>query len=121
MSEMVKRTWSAMDGALVFDLSINREPGDGNPSTAVVSCKSAAGDSQTLSISAQFAQFNYRFRSGHYAVGFLRQIARVQVDGIAHTAIWGDFRVGTAGRDDDHHFEGIMVSVPTRGIAPPVP
>ncbi len=36
VSEMVKRAWSALDGRLVFDIAINRNFEDGDPSLATV-------------------------------------------------------------------------------------
>ncbi|MFS2033842.1 hypothetical protein ACEN8I_07410 [Polaromonas sp. CT11-55] len=118
---MVKRSWSAMDGCLVFDFTINCEPGDGNPSIANVSCKSGPADSQLVTITRQWPArpFEFKFRSGCYVTGYLQQRTPVHIDGVTNTAIFADIHYGMRGQNDDHHFEGIMVACPTRGPLPP--
>jgi len=121
VNEMVKTSWSAMDGCLVFDFTINREPGDDIPSIADVSCKSGPADSQLVTITRQWPArpFEFRFRSGCYVTGYLQQRTPVHIDGVTNTAIFADIHYGMRGQSDDHHFEGIMVACPTRGPLPP--
>lgn len=121
MNEMVKRSWSAMDGCLVFDFTINREPGDDIPSIASVSCKSGPTESQQVTITRQWPArpFEFKFRSGCYVTGYLQQKTPVHINGVTHTAIFADIHYGMRGQSDDHHFEGIMVACPTRGPIPP--
>jgi len=112
-----------MDGCLVFDITINRDPGDGIPSCARVSCKSGAADAQQVTITGvQPATFHFKFRSGCYVYGYLQQQTPVHIDGVTNTAIFADIHYGVTGQHDDHHFEGIMVVCPTRGpMPPPIP
>ncbi len=121
MNEMVKRSWSAMDGCLVFDFTINREPGDDIPSMAGVSCRSGPAENQLLTITRLWPAkpFEFRFRSGCYVSGYLQQKTPVHIDGVTNTAIFADIHYGMRGQSDDHHFEGIMVACPTRGPLPP--
>ena len=121
MNEMVKRSWSAMDGCLVFDFTINREPADDIPSIASISCKSGPAESQVVTITRQWPAkpFEFRFRSGCYVTGYLQQKTPVHINGVTNTAIFADIHYGMRGQSDDHHFEGIMVACPTRGPVPP--
>lgn len=121
MNEMVKRSWSAMDGCLVFDFTINREPGDDIPSIASVACKSGPAESQLVTITRLWPSkpFEFRFRSGCYVTGYLQQKTPVHINGVTNTAIFADIHYGMRGQSDDHHFEGIMVACPTRGPVPP--
>jgi len=118
---MVKRRWTALDGSLVFDITINREPLDDVPSRADVSCKSGPSESQMVTITKQWPghAFDFKFRSGCYVRGYLQQRTPVHIDGITNTAIFADIHYGTKGQGDEHHFEGIMVACPTRGPLPP--
>ncbi|CAN7603810.1 hypothetical protein [Polaromonas sp. LjRoot131] len=120
---MVKRSWSAMDGCLVFDFTINREPADDIPSIASVSCKSGPADSQQVTITRLWPSkpFEFKFRSGCYVTGYLQQKTPVHINGITNTAIFADIHYGMRGQSDDHHFEGIMVACPARGPLPPPP
>jgi hypothetical protein len=121
VNEMVKRSWSAMDGCLVFDFTINREPGDDIPSIASVSCKSGPAENQLVTITRLWPAkpFEFRFRSGCYVTGYLQQKTPVHINGVTNTAIFADIHYGMRGQSDDHHFEGIMVACPTRGPVPP--
>ncbi len=121
MNEMVKRHWTAMDGCLVFDFTINRDPSDGIPSCATVSCKSGPSNSQLITIATQrpARPFEHKFPSGCYVSVYLSQQTPVHINGVTHTAIFADMHYGMRGQNDDHHFEGIMVACPTRGPLPP--
>lgn len=123
MNEMIKKRWTAIDGGLVFDFTLNREPGDDMPSIASVSCQSGPADSQLLSITPHWPgkPFEFRFQSGVYVSGYLQQKTPVHIDGVTHTAIFADIQYGMKGQHDDHHFEGIMVACPMRGPVPPPP
>ena len=121
---MVKRRWTALDGCLVFDITINREPLDDIPSCANVSCNSSPTESQLVTITKLWpAQpFDFKFRSGCYVRGYLQQKTPVHIDGVTNTAIFADIRYGMKGQADEHHFEGVMVACPTRGpVLPPGP
>lgn len=121
MNEMVKRRWTALDGCLVFDITLNREPLDNVPSRAEISCKSGPAESQMVTITQQWPThaFDFKFRSGCYVRGFLQQKTPVHIDGVTNTAIFADIRYGMKGQADEHHFEGIMVACPIRGPVPP--
>lgn len=121
MNEMVKSRWSAMDGCLVFDITINRAPHDGVPSFASVSCASGESESQRVTITQKSPsqRFEFKFRSGCYVSGYLQQKTPVHIDGIANTAIFADIYYGMKSLADEHHFEGIMVACPMRGPIPP--
>ncbi|WP_254774852.1 hypothetical protein [Polaromonas sp. YR568] len=118
---MVKRSWSAMGGCLVFDFTINREPADDIPSIASISCKSGPAESQVVTITRLWPSkpFEFKFRSGCYVSGYLQQKTPVHINGVTNTAIFADIHYGMRGQSDDHHFEGIMVACPTRGPVPP--
>lgn len=118
MNDLVKSSWTALDGRLVFDISIQREPSDGTPSCADVICQSNPPESQPVTITPQWPTqaFDFKFRAGCYVRGFLQQKTPVQIDGVTNTAIFADIRYGIEGRIDEQHFQGIMVACPTRGI-----
>ncbi|CAN7349427.1 hypothetical protein [Acidovorax sp. LjRoot117] len=118
---MVKRRWSAMDGCLVFDITINRAPHDDVPSSVIVSCSPGESPGQQVTVTSQWPSqpFEFRFPSGCYVSGYLQQKTPVHIDGVTHTAIFADIHYGMRGRSDDHHFEGIMATCPMRGPIPP--
>ncbi|WP_225584820.1 hypothetical protein [Acidovorax sp. ACV01] len=118
---MVQRRWSAMDGCLVFDITINRAPHDDVPSCVSVSCSSGESESQRVTVTRQWpAQpFEFKFSSGCYVSGYLQQKTPVHIDGAPNTAIFADIHYGMRGQADDHHFEGIMAACPMRGPIPP--
>lgn len=118
---MIKRKWTALDGCLVFDITINREPADDIPSCADVSCKSGLSESQRVTITKLRPKqgFDFKFRSGCYVRGYLQQKTPVNIDGVPNTTIFANIHYGTRGQGDDHHFEGNMVACPTRGPIPP--
>lgn len=119
---MVKKTWTALDGCLVFDFTINRDPRDGIPSVAHVRCKAGSADEQVLTIhESRPTQFNLRFRSGCYAHGWMQQRAHVHIDGVDSTGIAADMRFGLTGQFDETHFEGLMVACPSRSSPAPYP
>ena len=117
MNEMAKRKWSAMDGCLVFDITINRAPNDDVPSSVSVSCRSGESESQLVTVTRHWPSqpFEFRFSSGCYVSGYLQQKTPVHIDGVTHTAIFADIHYGMRGQADDHHFEGIMATCPVRG------
>ncbi|TXT39006.1 MAG: Uncharacterized protein FD135_2491 [Comamonadaceae bacterium] len=123
VNEMVKKTWTAMEGGLVFDITLNREPGDNMPSSASVRCQCDASASQLITVTAQRPSqaFEFKFRSGCYVSGYLQQKTPVHIDGITQTAIFADIHYGMKGQGDDHHFEGLMVAIPMRGPIPVPP
>ena len=120
MNEMVKMQWKGLDGRLVFDFTVNREPADGVPSLVAITCRSSPRETRHATITARPASLDARFPSGCYARGWLRQETPVHIDGVPNTAIFADIHYG-CGPDDDHHFEGIMVACPARGPLPPPP
>ncbi len=110
-----------MNGGLVFDITINRDPGDDIPSCACVSCKSGPSESHFVTITRLRSPklFEFKFRSGCYVLGYLKQQTPVHINGVACTAIFADIHYGMRGQSDDHHFEGIMAACPARGPVPP--
>ena len=117
---MVKRTWVALDGCLVLDILINRDPRGIEPSTATVRCRSGADEQVVVIYATQASTFDLKFRSGCYIQGQMQQRNNVHVDGVDSTGIFADIWFGLNGRYDDTHFEGLMVACPTRN-APPTP
>jgi hypothetical protein len=120
---MVMRQWAALDGCLVFRITMNRAPADGIPSVATVLCESGTSETQLVTITnvRPTRAFDFRFRSGCYVRGYLQQKTPVHIDGVTNTAIFADIRYGMKGQSDEHHFEGIMAACPIRGPIPPPP
>ncbi len=119
MSELVNRTWTGLDGQLVFELSISRNPSDGVPSLARIRCKLVPQEEQVVAIHEnRETPFNIRFRSGCYVHGYLQQRANVRIDGIDNTGVFADIRFGIAGQHDEGHFEGLMAACPSDGVQP---
>ena len=116
MNEMVKKRWSAVDGRIVFELTINRQAHlDNIPSVAIIS-----GGDATSAVTVPIALtkpslFDVKFRSGLYVQGYFHQTPPARKDGVLESLIIGDFHYGTKDARDDHHFEGVMASVPVRG------
>jgi hypothetical protein len=119
---MVKRTWTALNGRLVFDVTINRDPSDGVPSVARVHCRPDPQDEHLVTIPENRpTHVEIKFRSGGYVYGYLQQRANVHIDGVENTGIFADIRFGITGRYDETHFEGLMVACPSRGGHAPSP
>jgi hypothetical protein len=126
-NKMIKRSWIALDGCLIFDITINNDPGNDIPSCAKVFCRSNSADSRLLTITQLWPvkPFEFKYRSGCYVSGYLQQKAPVHIDGFTATAIFADIHYGVNGQGDDHHFEGLMVvcpmTMPTPDSIPPKP
>ncbi|WAS95661.1 hypothetical protein [Nannocystis punicea] len=120
MNEMVKRVWTGLDGRLVFDFTISRDPSDGLPSTARVSCAQTPWDERLVTIpEARVERIDLGFRSGCRVRGTLEQRAHIHIDGVENTGIFADIYFGL---DYEQHFEGLMVACPSRkGPAPWIP
>lgn len=115
---MASMQWWALDGRMLFEFAVNREPTDGVPSLATVSCKSSPRERRQLTVTSRPSHFKVRFPCGCYAHGWLRQQTPVHIDGVVNTAVFADIHYG-CNPDEDHHFEGIMVACPARGPLPP--
>jgi hypothetical protein len=116
MNEMVNKIWTGLDGQLVFDITISRNPSDGVPSVAKIYCKPSPAEEYIVTIhETQPARVDIRFRSGCRVRGYLDQRAHVHIDGVDNTGIFADIHFG---QNEEAHFEGLMVACPSRGHVP---
>lgn len=117
MNGVAQRQWTGLDGALVFDFTVNCASFDGRPSLARVSCGGDPHEAEPFQVTAQRMRLKLRWRSGCYVQGQLWQQTPVHVEGVACTAIMADIHYGTV-LDAGHHFEGAMVVCPVHGVVP---
>ncbi|MGM9514786.1 hypothetical protein ACS5PK_11080 [Roseateles sp. DB2] len=118
---MVHETWRGLDGRLVFDCHVNREPGDGVPTVVSIRSRSSPREEHQVFVTAQACVFKVRFSGGCHARGWIRQQTPIHIDDVLCTALFADMHYG-CGPDDEHHFEGVMVAVPVHAApAPPLP
>ncbi|HLO94474.1 MAG TPA: hypothetical protein VK195_09160, partial [Burkholderiaceae bacterium] len=61
MNEMARQKWRVLDGRLVFECLVNREPGDGIPSVVDIRCSSSPREMQQVFVTAQAGVFKVRF------------------------------------------------------------
>lgn len=121
MNEMVHETWRGLDGRLVFDCRINRDPGDGVPTVVSIRSRASSSEAHELFVSARPCVFKVRFSNGCHARGWIRQQTPLHIDEVLCTALFVDMHYG-CGPDNEHHFEGVMAAVPVHGLpSPPVP
>jgi hypothetical protein len=128
MNEMVNRKWTALDARLVFHFTINRRPDDLVPSTVRLSSGSPHSESNRddhyFNITErQQTPLDCQFDSGCYVRGYLKQQGHFHNDGVDSTGIFADMVFGFVGQNNETHFEGLMVSCPSRGghMPPPHP
>ncbi|MDC0684917.1 hypothetical protein [Sorangium atrum] len=122
MNEMVKRTWTTLDGRLIFDVIISCNPGDGVPSVARIVCKMGPEEEHIVKIhESRSTPFRIGFHSGLQVEGELQQRAHVHIDGVDSVGIFADIRFGTTRLSGETHFEGLMVACPSRGGHAPWP
>jgi len=121
VNEVVKRSWTELNGCLVFDFTINRNPGDGIPSIVTIRCSTNAPGEQTIVIyEKRPTHFDVKFPSGCYVRGVFEICRGVHVDAVPCTGIAADINFGVTGVYSNKHFEGLMVVWPTSSI-PPTP
>ena len=113
MNDIVKRTWTALDGDLVFDIAVNRGPAAGVPSTATIRCQSSGPEERDVVISEMPGPFDFRFRSGCHVNGALQLRRHTHIDGVDSIGVFADIRFGIAGQHVDTHFVGLMAVCPS--------
>ncbi|NVB41005.1 hypothetical protein G6O69_24405 [Pseudenhygromyxa sp. WMMC2535] len=119
---MVKRIWTALDGALIFEITISRDPSESRPSVVEITCTSSPLCKPQL-VTVQGLRptpFNVRFTSGCYASGHFQQKSGLNINGVDNTGIFADMHFGINGLYDRTHFEGMMVVCPSRRGHEPV-
>jgi len=124
VNDTVYQSWTALDGDLVFDIAIDRDPQSGVASIATVRCRSSAPEERVVAISERrMTSFDFRFRSGCYVRGQLQLRRNVHVEGVGSIGVFADIRFGLLGQHRDAHFEGLMVACPSHAAAaaPPAP
>ena len=119
MNEVVKRSWTELDGCLVFDFTINRNPGDGIPTIVTIRCDCNGTDEQTLVIHEKRpTQFDLKLKSGCYVRGVFKICHGVHIDGVLCTGIAADIDFGIYGAGPNKRFEGLMVVWPSSPTPP---
>lgn len=120
MQDTAERTWTALNGCLVFEFKINRDPNFGDATTATIWCKPGSSEAREVIIYENLQSvFDVKFRSGCYAHGYLQQRRHVQIEGVDSIGVFADIRFGKIGRFEEVRFEGLMVACPS--IPQPVP
>lgn len=116
MNKKIKKSWSALDNNLVFDLLLGiDEMTEGSKlestASAVVYCK---GDPKTKLLEIYkdvHTDFDYRFTSGMYVRGYLSLQQHPPAEGTKNAGIYGDLYYGQKGRTEEH-LEGFLALVP---------
>lgn len=120
MNKTVSRVWSALDGALQFQFTINLVPHDDVPTTVIVSSLLDQSPASEITITEKWPSqpFSFKYASGLYVSGFLQQKTPVYINGVPNTAIFADIHYGRVGRSEDHHVEGLIAACPLDGSRP---
>jgi hypothetical protein len=117
VNDTVKKTWSALDGSLVFDITFHRDwrvGVPGTPAVAEVSCRYEPIETRVIEISRHKpTDFRLRFRSGCSVEGVLQELGHILVSGGDSLGVFADLRF-CAPRSVEDHFEGLMVTCPIR-------
>jgi hypothetical protein len=115
VSETVKKTWSALNGSLVFDISFHRDwrvGVPGTPAIAEVSCQYEPVETCVIEISRHKpTDFRLRFRSGCSVEGVLQELGHILVSGGDSLGVFADLRFN-APRSAENHFEGLIATCP---------
>lgn len=115
MTQTVQKTWSALNGALVFDITFRRDwrvGVPGSPAIAEVSCGYEPAETCVIEISRHKpTDFRLRFRSGCQVEGVLQELGHILVSGGESLGVFADLRF-CAPRSAENHFEGLMATCP---------
>lgn len=121
MSDIVKKTWSALDGRLIFVIAFDRawrRDDVGPPAHAEVTCLCEPAETRVMELRRDRpTDFRMRFRSGCNVEGVLQELGHIVVEGADSLGVFGDLRF-CAPRSAEHHFEGLMVTCPAGGQGP---
>jgi hypothetical protein len=116
---MVKRTWTALDGRLVFDVDINPTARASEPSLVTVRCVWFPPETVTYEVFADPpTEIDLNFKGGGYVHGKLYQSTGFHIDGDESTGIHADICFSPLDRTEEIRFEGLMVACP---LEPPGP
>jgi hypothetical protein len=121
VSDIVNKTWSALDGRLVFAITFDRawsRDDAGAPAYAEVTCLYEPTETRVIALRRDRpTDFRLRFGSGCTVEGVLQELGHIVVAGADSLGVFGDLRF-CAPRSAEHYFEGLMATCPAGGHDP---
>lgn len=115
MNDTITKTWSALGGDLLLDITFERawRRGDaGGPALVTITCQCDPTETRLFELSRDRPiDFRIRFRSGCAIEGELQELGHILVDGFDSLGVFADLRF-SAPVGPEHHFEGLVATCP---------